>query len=107
MTLVGCNVNNCNHNTNGACYANKVAINGKKARTRNNTCCSSFISRSNFNNFSNNTLDNSQCNSLSCNVKTCVNNVGNMCALKDVSITSNSDISNLSSETYCGNFRCK
>lgn len=107
MTLVGCNVNNCAHNTNGTCYANKVSVNGKKARTSNNTCCSSFVSESNFSNFSNNALYGSQCNSLSCNVKTCVNNAGNICALRDVAITSNADSANLSSETYCGSFRCK
>ena len=31
MPSIGCNVNNCAHNTNGICYANKIAVNGKKA----------------------------------------------------------------------------
>ena len=107
MTLVGCNVNNCAYNTNSTCCANKISVNGKKARTSNNTCCSSFVNESGYSNFSNSALDNTQCSSLSCNVKTCVNNAGSICALRDVSITSNADNANASSETYCGNFRCK
>lgn len=107
MTLVGCNVNNCNYNTSGTCLANKISVNGKKARTSNNTCCSSYINESGNRSFSSSTLDNNQCNTLSCNVKTCVNNAGNICALRDISITTKSDNTNSSSETYCGNFRCK
>lgn len=107
MTLIGCNVNNCAHNTDGTCYANKIAVNGKKARTSNNTCCSSFVNESNHTSFTNSVLEDNQCNSLNCNVKTCVNNAGSICALKGVSITSNADSANLSSQTYCGNFRCK
>ena len=107
MTLVGCNVNNCAHNTNGTCYANKVSVNGKKARTSNNTCCSSFVNESNYSNFSNSAIDDSQCNYLNCTVKTCVHNAGSICALRDVAITSNADSAHSLSETYCGSFRCK
>ena len=32
MASVGCSVNNCAHNTNGTCYANKISVNGKKAK---------------------------------------------------------------------------
>ena len=53
MALVGCNVNNCAYNTNGTCYANKISVNGKKARTSNNTCCSSFVNQSGYSDFSN------------------------------------------------------
>lgn len=107
MTLVGCNVNNCAYNSNGNCFANKISVNGKKARTSNNTCCSSFVNESGYSNFSNSSSDNNQCGYVSCNVKTCVNNAGNICALRDVAITSNVDSANTSSETYCGSFRCK
>ena len=107
MPSIGCNVNNCAHNTNGICYANKIAVNGKKARTSNNTCCSSFVNNSSYSSFSNSTLDDQPCNSRSCNVKSCVNNAGSICALRDVNITSHADNANLISETYCGSFRCK
>lgn len=46
MPAINCNINNCAHNTNGTCYANKISVNGKKARTSNNTCCSSFVNES-------------------------------------------------------------
>ena len=107
MPAINCNINNCAHNTNGTCYANKISVNGKKARTSNNTCCSSFVNESGYSNLTNSTLDSNPCNSLNCTVKTCVNNAGNICALRDVSITSHADNSNLLSETYCGSFRCK
>lgn len=107
MPAIGCNVNNCAHNTNGTCFANKIAVNGKKARTSNNTCCSSFVNQSGYNNFTSSTVDDSPCNRLNCTVKTCANNAGNICALRDVSITSHTDNANLLSETYCGSFRCK
>ncbi|MCI5630301.1 MAG: DUF1540 domain-containing protein [Clostridiales bacterium] len=107
MPAINCNINNCAHNTNGTCYANKISVNGKKARTSNNTCCSSFVNESGYSNLTNSTLDSNPCNSLNCTVKTCVNNAGNICALRDVSITSHADNANLLSETYCGSFRCK
>lgn len=107
MPSVGCNVNNCAHNTNGTCYANKISVNGKKARTSNNTCCSSFVNESGYNSFTNSALDSSQCNSLSCNVKTCAHNASGICTLGDVAITSQADRANLSSETYCQSFRYK
>ena len=107
MPAINCNINNCAHNTNGTCYANKISVNGKKARTSNNTCCSSFVNEYGYSNLTNSTLDSNPCNSLNCTVKTCVNNAGNICALRDVSITSHADNANLLSETYCGSFRCK
>ena len=107
MPAINCNINNCAHNTNGTCYANKISVNGKKARTSNNTCCSSFVNESGYSNLTNSTLDSNPCNSLNCTVKTCVNNAGNICALRDVSIASHADNANLLSETYCGSFRCK
>ena len=107
MPAIKCNIDNCAHNTNGTCYANKISVNGKKARTSNNTCCSSFVNESGYSNLTNSTLDSNPCNSLNCTVKTCVNNAGNICALRDVSITSHADNANLLSETYCGSFRCK
>lgn len=107
MPIVGCSVNNCAHNSNGTCHAGKVSVNGKKARTNNNTCCSSFLNESGYDSFTNSAMNEGPCNSLSCNVKTCTNNAGNICALHDVSITSNTDNTNLSSETFCNSFRCK
>lgn len=107
MPSVGCNVNNCSYNNGGICYSNKISINGKKARTSNNTCCSSFINESNSNSLSN-SVNYGPCNSVGCNVKTCAHNAaGSVCALHDVAINSNVDNANLYSETYCNSFRCK
>lgn len=103
MPTIGCNVNNCSYNNGGICYANRISVNGKRARTSNNTCCSSF---SNESSLSNNTADN-PCGYLNCNVKTCANNAGEICALHDVAITSSSENPNLYSDTYCSSYRCK
>lgn len=107
MTLVGCVVNNCSYNASGNCLANKISVNGKKAKTSNGTCCSTFVNEAGHNAFSSSTLDNNQCNSLNCTVKTCVNNAGTICALKDISITSSGDSTNSTSDTYCRSFRSK
>ncbi|MEG0050908.1 MAG: DUF1540 domain-containing protein [Terrisporobacter sp.] len=107
MPSIGCNVNNCTHNSGGACYANKISVNGKKARTSNNTCCSSFLNESNYGSFTNSSMAEGSCNSLNCNVKTCAHNAGNICTLHDVAITSNVEATNLNSETYCSSFRSK
>lgn len=106
MPAVGCNVNNCSYNSGGTCYANKISVNGKRARTSNNTCCSSFSSESNMSTLTNNAID-GPCGSLYCNVKTCANNAGEICALHNVAITSNADTPNLYSDTYCSSYRCK
>lgn len=108
MPSVGCNVNNCSYNNSDVCYANKISVTGKKARTSNNTSCSSFLNEANYSNLTNSTLDQGQCNALGCNVKTCFYNVvGTVCSLNNIAITSNVDRANLSSETYCNSFKCK
>ena len=107
MARIGCNVINCSHNDSGICYANKISVNGKKARTSNHTCCSSFLDESTYSKLTNNTNNDGPCNIIGCNVKTCTYNAGNICALNDIGITSNVGRANLYSETYCSSFKCK
>lgn len=107
MARIGCNVLNCSHNDGGTCYANKISVNGKKARTSNHTCCSSFLDQSTYSTLTNNTNDDGPCNIIGCNVKTCAYNAGNICALNDIAVTSNVGRANLYSETYCSSFKCK
>ncbi|MGL5329542.1 MAG: DUF1540 domain-containing protein [Peptostreptococcaceae bacterium] len=107
MAQVGCNIMNCSHNDGGTCYANKISVNGKKARTSGHTCCSSFLDQSTYSNLTNNTNNDGPCNIVGCNVKTCTHNAGSVCALKDVAITSSVGRANLYSETYCSSFKCK
>lgn len=108
MPTIVCNVNNCSHNNSGVCYANKISVNGKKARTNNNTCCSTFLNQATYSTLTNNTLDDGSCNALGCNVKSCAHNIaGYTCSLHDIAITSNIEKTNLYSETYCNSFRYK
>ncbi|MEF9990992.1 MAG: DUF1540 domain-containing protein [Romboutsia sp.] len=107
MAKIGCNVVNCSHNDGGTCYANKVSISGKKARTGAHTCCSSFLDQANYSNLTNNTNGGGPCSIIGCNVKTCANNAGTVCSLSDVSMTSSVERANLYSETYCSSFKCK
>lgn len=107
MAQIGCNVMNCSHNDGGKCFANKISVNGKKARTGTHTCCSSFLDAANYSNLTNNTNGGGACSIVGCNVKTCTYNAGNVCSLKDISVTSTVGRANLYSETYCSSFKCK
>ena len=45
--------------------------------------------------------------SISCNVKTCVNNAGTVCVLSNIGVSTSTPTTNVSSETYCSSFKCK
>lgn len=104
MSSVNCNVINCSHNDSGMCYANKIAVNGKKSHTSTHTCCSSFIESSDNLSSSNNDRP---CSFIGCNVKTCTHNAGVVCALNNIAVTSKTPRPNDLSETYCSSFKCK
>lgn len=107
MENISCNVINCSHNDSGTCYANKISVNGKKARTSNHTCCSSFLDEANYSNLTNNTNGGGSCNMVLCNVKTCTHNAGTVCSLNNLAVTANTSKANLYSETFCASFKCK
>ncbi|MGL6107956.1 DUF1540 domain-containing protein [Romboutsia sp.] len=107
MSSINCSVVNCSHNDSGICYANKISINGKKSHTSTHTCCTSFLDSANYSNLTNSMNNDGPCSSIGCNVKTCNNNVGNMCALNNIAVTSNNIKANLYSETHCSSFKCK
>ncbi|GAA3643093.1 DUF1540 domain-containing protein [Asaccharospora irregularis] len=108
MSRISCSVMNCSHNDGGTCYANRISINGKKARTSNHTCCSSFLDKSTYSTLTNNTNDDGPCAIIGCNVKTCSYNAsGTVCSLNDINVNSDVGNANLYSETHCSSFKCK
>lgn len=107
MAKIGCNVTNCSHNNGNICYANKIAVSGKRARTSNHTCCSSFLDEATYSTLTNNTNEDGPCSIIGCNVKTCSYNAGAVCSLQEIAVTSNVGRANLYSETYCSSFKCK
>lgn len=108
MPKIGCSVMNCSHNNEGTCYANRVSISGKKARTSNHTCCGSFLDKANYSTLTNNTDCGGECSIVGCNVKTCSYNAsGTVCSLNDISVTSDTPKTNIYSETHCSSFKCK
>lgn len=107
MENISCSVINCSHNDGGTCYANKISVNGKKARTSVHTCCSSFLDESVYSNLTNNTNDDGPCKMALCNVKTCTYNAGTVCSLHDLAVTTHTSNANLYSETSCASFKCK
>lgn len=107
MSSVNCNVINCGNNDSGTCYANKISVNGKKSRTSKHTNCASFLESSNSNTLTNSVNADSACSFVGCNVRTCSNNAGEVCALRCISVSSEVSRTNSNSETYCSSFKCK
>lgn len=107
MSSINCSVNNCSHNNSGVCYANKITVNGKKAHTSKNTCCSTFLDEKHYGTLTNNTNSGGSCSMIGCNVKTCTYNASNVCTLDNISVDTQLPKANLYEETYCSSFKCK
>ncbi len=107
MSKINCSVSDCSHNNSGTCYANRVNISGKQAKSIENTACASFLNRSVYSNLTNNTNDSGACSCLCCNVSSCTYNSNNLCSLEDINVSSDSSPTNLYTETSCSSFESK
>ncbi|MGL5717972.1 MAG: DUF1540 domain-containing protein [Paraclostridium sp.] len=107
MSNINCSVNNCSHNNSGVCYANRVNISGRQANSSSNTACGSFLNTSVYSTLTNNTNNAGPCSCICCNVSNCTNNCNNLCTLQNISVSPDSQQTNLYSETSCSSFECK
>lgn len=48
MTNLKCSVENCTHNCDHLCGLDEIQVDGEKAQTSTNTCCSSFREQSEY-----------------------------------------------------------
>lgn len=105
MEKINCNVMNCSHNKTGICHSNRVDIGGMSASTTRGTCCGSFLHESTYGNLTNNTNSGGQCDSLTCNVESCIHNTNRLCNLDSIYVSGNG--SQIYSETRCSSFDSK
>ena len=107
MSSINCSVNNCSHNNNGVCYANRINVSGKKAKTSINTACGSFLNHSVYGTLIDNTNDSGPCSCICCNVSSCTYNSNNLCTLENISVSPDLSQTNLYTETSCTSFEHK
>lgn len=105
MEMINCSVKNCSHNNDGCCYANRVNIGGMAANTAEKTCCGSFLNESVYSYLTNNAYGHNTCDSLVCNVETCIHNDNCLCKLDSINV--NGDNPSLYTETCCSSFESK
>lgn len=105
MNKIDCTVNNCSHNKSGVCYANRVNIGGKGAKSDCETCCGSFLDKAHYSTLTNNTNSEGSCDCLVCEVTTCSYNDNKLCSAELISVSGN-DV-NLYTETKCETFKTK
>ena len=88
---LNCSATNCAHNNGGNCYAGGINVAGSSATTTSNTCCSSFVDKSNagFTNCG----DGCKCtktNNISCQAGNCKYNSLGACTANSVQINAQS-----------------
>ena len=105
MTKINCSVNNCSHNEKETCYANRVNVGGSGAKNPHDTCCGSFLDKSNYSKLTNNTNSKGACDCLVCEVETCEYNNNKLCSAETISVSGN-DV-NIYTETNCSTFKSK
>jgi len=105
MQQINCDANNCAHNKNGICYSSTVDVGVLNVSRESETCCNSFSNRALYRGLFNNANSDSQCNSLTCEVKNCTYNSNTLCNLQSI------NVSGLRSQTYtqtkCSSFDLK
>ena len=105
MSKINCSVNNCSHNKEASCYANRVNVGGKGAKKSCNTCCGSFLDKVNYSTLTNNTSSNGSCDCLVCEVETCTYNNNKLCSADCISVSGTSV--NIYTETKCSTFKLR
>lgn len=104
MQKINCNVDNCSHNKEYVCFANRINVVGKNSDSKSDTACGSFLDKTLYGNLTNNVYDEGEpCNCLVCNVNTCRYNENQLCSLDSIEVSGNN--TKFYSETSCVSFR--
>ena len=72
MNKINCNANNCSHNSNGVCYANRINVGGQGATEACETCCGSFLDKKHYSTLTNNTNADGPCDCIVCTAEKCI-----------------------------------
>ncbi len=102
MFEINCSVDNCAHNKQGTCFANKVNIGGANATCDCDTCCSAFLDVKNYGVLTSNTNGSACCDALICKVSNCIHNENTLCNLSSINVAG--DDVKVYTETSCKSF---
>ncbi|WIW71713.1 MULTISPECIES: DUF1540 domain-containing protein [Anaerosinus] len=106
MGKIACSVDKCSHNKCGSCYANFVEIDGSKAQTDADTCCTSYLNQDTYSSLTNSCgNDSSECTCLNCRVESCEYNENCCCHRDGITVGGKNAITH--SETNCLSFEAK
>ncbi|MGL5414105.1 MAG: DUF1540 domain-containing protein [Clostridium sp.] len=106
MKKISCTVDNCSHNKNNNCHANRVDIGGALSNETCTTCCGSFLDRKNYSDLTNCTNEYTGETALVCSAEACAHNKNKLCSLDSITIESKSEV-NVYTETFCSDFKNK
>ena len=104
MTNLDCSVKNCKYNEDNCCCKQNIQVDGSTARNTNETCCGSFVERTDNAMNSNGMAPEKQTN-VACTAEYCTYNEDCMCHADNIDIVGNNACS--CGETECATFCCK
>lgn len=103
MTNLNCGVANCSYNKNELCSLNSIDVGGNKATECEETCCKSFIEKSE-GSFSNDASEASLQTEIGCKAENCEYNSNCKCHAEAINVAG--DFASSEGETCCETFRC-
>lgn len=106
MGKINCTVDNCSHNNNNLCNANRIDIGGSLANEACATCCGSFLDKKNYSDLTNCTNSYTGEPALVCSAEACTHNKNKICSLDNITIESTSQVK-VYTETFCSDFSSK
>ena len=88
MTRLNCTVTNCVYNEHELCVREGIHVDGKNARTKHNTCCSSFSNGTSTTGYSNSTASSAARpeTDVRCEACDCTYNEDRCCCAPQVSV---------------------
>ncbi|MBQ3422273.1 MAG: DUF1540 domain-containing protein, partial [Romboutsia sp.] len=86
MNKINCSAENCSHNSQGICYANRINVGGQGTTDASETCCGSFLDRKHYSTLTNNTNDDGPCDSIICTAENCTYNNNKLCTANNIQV---------------------
>ena len=103
MNKINCNANNCSHNSNGVCYANRINVGGQGATEACETCCGSFLDKKHYSTLTNNTNADGPCDCIVCTAEKCTYNDNKLCTAETIQVSGND--AKIYTEAICSTFK--
>ena len=105
MNKINCSADNCAHNNQGICYANRIDVGGKGTTNERGTCCGSFLDKKHYSTLTNNTNANGPCDCIVCSAEKCTYNNNKLCTADTIQVSGHD--AQIYTETICSTFETK